>query len=157
MTFALWPQWQVPFPQLNVRVTVRNLSHYFSKQMSRFCQRVPDHPKKTLKQQAQWSSGTASLVKTAVNLVNHGSEKDEARQKRMCIYTWSPISFCLPCHHLYSPPTVISPHFTPLLPPSFKLSPFPLSALLLFSQGLLGRCTLCLSSGRRGERERNHL
>lgn len=39
MTFALWPRWQAPFPQLNVRVTVRNLGRYFSKQTPRFCQR----------------------------------------------------------------------------------------------------------------------
>lgn len=123
MTFALWPQWQVPFPQLNVRVTVRNLSHYFSKQMSRFCQRVPDHPKKTLKQQAQWSSGTASLVKTAVNLVRAWKWKRWSETEKNVYLHLVSNSFCLPCHHLYSPPTVISPHFTPLLPPSFKLFP----------------------------------
>lgn len=156
MTFALWPQWQVPFPQLNVRVTVRNLSHYFSKQMSRFCQRVPDHPKKTLKQQAQWSSGTASLVKTAVNLVRAWKWKRWSETEKKCVFTpglQSPFaSLAITCIL-----PLLSSHLT--LPPCslLPLNSFPLSALLLFSQGLLGRCTLCLSSRRRGERERNHL
>lgn len=122
MTFALWPQWQVPFPQLNVRVTVRNLSHYFSKQMSRFCQRVPDHPKKTLKQQAQWSSGAASLVKTAANLVRARKWKTWSETEKKCVFTPGlPSPFASLAITCILP--LLSSHLTPLLPPSFKLFP----------------------------------
>lgn len=64
----------------------------------------------------------------------------------------------MPLFTLISTALLLS-HLPPRLTlcPFFCLSPSLFLHLALPFQGLFGRCTLCVSSGRRGEREHNHL
>lgn len=81
----------------------------------------------------------------------------------LCLSSITTSSSALPPLH-YPPPctfvSVLSLQSHPLpplaFPPFLSVAVLPFSKLL-FSQGLFGRCTLCVSSRRRGERERNHL
>lgn len=54
------------FPQLNVRVTVWNLSRYFFKTDAKVLSEVPDHPERMPERKAHWPTGTPSLVTIAI-------------------------------------------------------------------------------------------
>lgn len=77
------------FSQLNVRVTVWNLSRYFSKQTPRFCQRCQTTQRQTQSRKAHWPTGSVCLVTVAIKPDLAAEIREECPCLYVCFVVWT--------------------------------------------------------------------